>query len=286
MHSTVTNLYNPALVETPAPPPGVLVAGHFDQGDDYATRRSAGTRDWLLAYTTAGAGRYRSGGATVFAHAGDVTLLAPGVPHDYAVPPGGRWEFFWAHFLPRPDWGPWLQLPKVGGGLRLLTVASPASRVRIAGAFARLLADAVARPMSGALAEELALNALEEVLLLCALETAVATVERRDPRIRQALAAMAENLTIAEPIAALAARVALSPSRLAHLFKAETGNSVLDTLLQMRLHQAARLLTYTTQDIGEISRAVGFRSPFYFSRQFRRRFGMSPSQYRNAASLK
>jgi len=105
-----------------------------------------------------------------------------------------------------------------------------------------------------------------------------------DPRIRHILDLLATDLTNAHEVAELAGRVALSPSRLAHLFRAQMGNSVLDTLLQMRLHQAARLLKYTTQGIGEISRVVGFRSPYYFSRQFHQRYGLSASAYRAAVA--
>lgn len=268
------------MEDTPAPPPGLLVAGHFDQGAGYTTRRRNGTRDWLIAFTVAGSGIYRSGGEVVHTKPGDVTLLDPGVPHDYATAPGDHWEFFWTHFVPRPQWRPWLQLPLGPGGLRLLTISSLANRTRMADAFGRLVADAVTVPTYEALAGEMALNALEEVLLLCAVETAGTRLQRLDPRIRHVLTLMASDLTGVQPVDALAAQVALSPSRLAHLFKAEVGTSVLETHLEMRLHQAARLLAYTTQGVAQISRSVGFHSPYYFSRQFRQRHGMSPSQYR------
>ncbi|MGI8913419.1 MAG: helix-turn-helix domain-containing protein [Chloroflexota bacterium] len=280
MDRTVAFLYNPAMHDTPAPPPGLLVAGHFRQGAGYATQRRNGTRDWLIAYTVAGTGRYHCGGATVLAQPGDVTLLDPGVPHDYATAAGGRWEFFWAHFVPRPPWRPWLQMPVGAGGLRRLTISSRTHRSRLVDAFSRLVTDAVALPAYGALAEEMALNDLEEVVLLCALEMAGSRAQRLDPRIRQVLAAIATDLAGVHPIAGLAAQVALSPSRLAHLFKAETGASVLDTHLHMRLYQASRLLAYTAQDVAQISRSVGYRSPYFFSRQFRQRYGMSPSRYR------
>ena len=51
-------------------------------------------------------------------------------------------------------------------------------------------------------------------------------------------------------------------------------------VIQLRLNQAARLLEHTVDDIGAIAREVGFGSPYYFSRQFRRHFGMSPRRYR------
>lgn len=270
-------------MDTPAPTPGILVAGHFDAGTGYATLRRAGTRDWLIAYTLAGRGRYRSGGQTFFVGPGDVTLLPPGVPHDYATPAGLRWEFAWAHFLPRPTWSPWLQLPAVAGGLRLLAIAAPSSRERIGVAFERLVTDARTGRAHGALAQELALNALEEVLLVCAREAPHGEASSTDARIRHVLDLLAADLAGAHRVADLAGSVALSPSRLAHLFKAQMGVSVLEMLLQMRLQHAAELLAYTTRGVADIAASVGFRSPYYFSRQFHRRYGLSPTAYRLAS---
>jgi AraC family transcriptional regulator of arabinose operon len=54
-------------------------------------------------------------------------------------------------------------------------------------------------------------------------------------------------------------------------------------VIRLRSNQAARLLEHTVDDIGAIAREVGFGSPYYFSRQFRQHFGISPRQYRSSA---
>ena len=48
---------------------------------------------------------------------------------------------------------------------------------------------------------------------------------------------------------------------------------------------AAELLTSTDLPISDISRRCGYENPFYFSRVFRERMGMPPSEYRRAAIL-
>jgi AraC family transcriptional regulator of arabinose operon len=90
------------------------------------------------------------------------------------------------------------------------------------------------------------------------------------------------DLTAPYDLRALAREVSLSPSRLAHLFKEEVGDSLTNMTLTLRLRQAARLLEHTPRGIGAIAEDVGFTSAFYFSRLFRRRFGMSPRDYRAA----
>ena len=57
----------------------------------------------------------------------------------------------------------------------------------------------------------------------------------------------------------------------------------MQALLSVRMRQAARLLEYSTLGVAEIAAEVGFESAFYFSRQFRARFGVSPTSYRQAA---
>jgi AraC family transcriptional regulator of arabinose operon len=72
----------------------------------------------------------------------------------------------------------------------------------------------------------------------------------------------------------------LSPSRLSHLFRAETGQSVQGYLEGVRLRRAGDLLQRTSFPIKQIAAEVGFDSPFYFSRRFSRATGYSPQAFR------
>lgn len=56
-------------------------------------------------------------------------------------------------------------------------------------------------------------------------------------------------------------------------------------LLDARLNLSAKLLRTTFATISEVSLKAGFIDPFHFSKQFRRKFKMSPSKYRSAYSL-
>jgi AraC family transcriptional regulator of arabinose operon len=264
-------------VEGPYPPPGVLVAGHFREGFGYRIRRPNGSGNWLLTYTLEGRGLYRQPGVELLAEPGDLVLLGPDAAHDYSVPEGGFWEFLWAHFQPRLGWFEWWGPRPVGDGLYLARLGGAGERERARRALLALRADALE---PGELSRELALNGLEEVLLLAAREEESAGGRAVDPRVRRVLDVVSSDPSARHDVAGLAREVALSPSRLSHLFKQEVGDSVMGTVIRLRLRQAARLLEHTVDDVGAISREVGFRSPYYFSRQFRRHFGMSPREYR------
>jgi AraC family transcriptional regulator of arabinose operon len=273
-------LYYPAMgvTEIPSPPPGVLVTGHFREEFGYRVRRPGGSGNWLLTYTLDGTGLYRWSGPDLFARPGDIVLLGPDVPHDYSVPEDGSWEFLWAHFQPRLDWFGWWS-PLVGDeGPGLSHLESTGARERARHCFLRLRADALG---TGELSRELALNGLEEILLLAVREGADG--RPLDPRVRRVLDLISSDLAADYDVAGLAKEVAISPSRLSHLFKQEIGEPVMGAVIRLRLSQAARLLEHTVDDVGSVAREVGFSSPYYFSRQFRRHYGMSPRQYRARA---
>ena len=239
-----------------------------------------GTRDWLITFTVAGRGLYRLAGQEFGCGPGDVMLLQPGTSHDYGTDPeAGRWDFYWAHFLPRPTWNPWLLWREQASGLRSVAVGETSTRRRIEEVFARLLRDVGAIDAWG---ERLAENALEEVILLVAGENARSSGEIIDPRVAQVVQEISRRYREPMTVAELAQHVHLSPSRLAHLFKEAVGESPIQMLLRLRLRQAARLLEYSTLSVAEIAAEVGFDSQFYFARQFRELFAMSPTGYRRA----
>ncbi len=268
---------------TPAPPPGILVADRFAQAFGYSVHRPHGTHDWLITYTIAGAGCYRLSGQKFLCRAGDVVILEPGAVHNYATASTSEpWRFYWSHFWPREQWYAWLQLQELMRGLRLVSLEDEIVQRRLIACWERLIADSHGvTPWQRALA----LNALEEILILLAQQDARAGISAFDSRIEHVLQQL--NQQFPEPITveALATAVALSPSRLAHLFKAQVGTSIVATLLDIRLRQAARLLLFTSLTIDEVAQQVGFQSIFYFSRRFKAHYGRSPSAYRQSEQI-
>lgn len=284
MSRPVKTMYDPAVThpETPSPPPDVLVADHYLEGPGYFARRVRGAGSWLVTYTVAGSGVYRQApDIELLAGPGDLVLLAPRAPHDYSVPPGARWEFLWAHFQARPAWLDWWRLPEVGKGLFRLHVAAPSARRRVHASLLRMQHEAqstTGRSPGAELQRELALNALEEGLLVAMREDELS--DEVDPRIERVLTYITRDLAATVNIDVLARSVSLSPSRLSHLFKLEVGDSITNFIIHLRVQQAARLLESTHLPLASIAEKVGFNSPYYMSRQFRQRFGLSPRTYR------
>lgn len=72
----------------------------------------------------------------------------------------------------------------------------------------------------------------------------------------------------------------ISPTKLKNVFNKYTGNSIINHFSDMKINIAKRLLNEGLS-IGEISERLGFSSQSYFSMKFKKKVGMSPSEYKN-----
>lgn len=83
-------------------------------------------------------------------------------------------------------------------------------------------------------------------------------------------------------IAEIAKEFNISRNYMYTVFKKEYGISPQEYLIRRRIEKSKQLLTNNGArlSIKEISNAVGFENPLYFSRLFHARTGVSPSQYR------
>lgn len=83
----------------------------------------------------------------------------------------------------------------------------------------------------------------------------------------------------------LARHLGMSKSQLARKLPALSGLSPNDFLKEFRLRKAIRLMEGQEMNITEITLAIGFNNPSYFSKCFRKRFGIVPSEYMVTVSL-
>ncbi|MDO4739289.1 MAG: helix-turn-helix domain-containing protein [Eubacteriales bacterium] len=83
----------------------------------------------------------------------------------------------------------------------------------------------------------------------------------------------------------LAQEAHLSESYFSTLFKKGCGYGFREYLAKVRVDRAMELLEKTNLGVTEIAQATGFDSQSYFSKVFRQRRGLSPSEYRRSANL-
>ncbi|MBC8080770.1 MAG: response regulator [Gorillibacterium sp.] len=81
---------------------------------------------------------------------------------------------------------------------------------------------------------------------------------------------------------AMADHVYHHPVYLSKLFKSETKESLSDYIYRVRMEKAAYWLRNSDMKIYEITSELGYQNPQYFSKVFRKYFGSTPQDYRDA----
>lgn len=100
-------------------------------------------------------------------------------------------------------------------------------------------------------------------------EDAVRFIDEHYARCDMSLTLLSQNLLV-------------SPSYLSSMFKKIKGISINQYLTQSRLRAARELLSETGLTLTEIAERVGYNDIFYFSKVFKRHYGVSPSSCRQA----
>ena len=73
----------------------------------------------------------------------------------------------------------------------------------------------------------------------------------------------------------------LNPSYVSAVFKEVSEQSFSSYLEERRIEAAVSLIQASNLKIAQIAEQVGYHSPNYFSKAFRKKMGVSPDQYRN-----
>jgi len=81
----------------------------------------------------------------------------------------------------------------------------------------------------------------------------------------------------------LAASLGTHRSTLSRKFHRIAGTTVIEYINAIRLHNATNMLKYTDQSIGQIAFQSGYADPNYFSKVFKTRLGIPPSDFRKTS---
>jgi AraC family transcriptional regulator, arabinose operon regulatory protein len=242
--------------------------------------RADGMDVWTINYTLRGHGRIGRDETSFTTRVGDLLLIPPGVRHDYGNGQGlSAWTHLWVCFFARPDWHEWMRWPGGSGNVLRLFAEEKPLRQRLVRLF-RKVTDLVRSHHRRR--DDLALNALEELLLWCDTINPLSTETKLDSRVREALACICARYHESLSVRDLSASCNLSDSRFSHLFREEMGCTPMQWLEQYRMQRARELLVMTGQPIAQIAREAGYDDPFYFSRIFRKHSRRTPRQFRQS----
>ena len=216
-------------------------------------------RYWDLTFVQKGSMTYRCNGIEVTLQAGDAILLPEGSLRErICTGNGADFVSINFHFYPHAELDlPWYLPGAITPDLQRLAAAYPQpfllpedySRERLACLTNFILFELMNRQKrrSGNPHVSLMLQIIQERI--------------------------AEPLTLAE----LAGAAHISREYAAQIFKKETGSTVVDYIHKQKMQLAAEMIRNHDMSLSEVAEALGFTNYSYFSRMFKRYFGVSPS---------
>lgn len=234
-----------------------------------------------LLYILKGARGLRLNGIRRTAESGDLVVFRPGEVHE-EFSASETISYFVFRFHPSQLQSAHLEFPPTDRTGPVITIPR---RERFLELFSRMMDEHENRkPGSGLL---LGAYMVEFVVLL---RRAVDEVlqsrpddeedRRQNPRLRAAMETIQQNLAGELNLKKLAQSVFMSVSHFAHTFKQHVGESPKSFLIRERIEKAKELLATSGKTAREIAAILGYDSPYYFYRQFRRRTGMTTAEFR------
>lgn len=252
--------------------------GTFPEAKGHCVERPSGHESYIVILCHGGQGWCECEGQFEQITAGSLVVLPCHVPHRYGSGLGrrddreGAWEITWLHFQ--------------GGKAEALASAMCAGNYGrpMAMTWRNLRFERFSEWMS-LLERGLTFESCHYVSMALwqwFADLIYGIHHRSDPKdpVEQIISVMEERWNEALSLDDFAGLCSWSPPYLCRRFKAKTGYSPMDYFIRLKVQKACQFLDLTSLDVQEISKELGYRDPYYFSRCFKKVMGQSPLHYR------
>lgn len=244
-----------------------------------STQRPCGRQDYQLLYVAAGKAYFSLNGEELPVEAGGFVLYRPGQPQSYHYHIEDHPEVFWVHFT-----GFDVETILSRHGLQDKHVFYSTGSSELRGLFLQMIRELrQCKPLYQALLAEL----LQQLFLLLHRARMEAQIfgDHIPAEVESAVHYFNENYSKEICVADYAKQQHMSVSWFIRTFKRYTGLPPMQYILSLRMTNARLLLEESGCNVSEVAAIVGFENPLYFSRLFKKTFGISPAQYRKKDAL-
>jgi AraC-like DNA-binding protein len=101
------------------------------------------------------------------------------------------------------------------------------------------------------------------------------------PMVRKIHGYITDHIYKKLTVSQIASELCFSRSHLSHIYKTETGKTIIDQIQRRKILEAKRLLLYSALSISDIGYKLSFSSQSHFTGNFKKETGMTPHQYRS-----
>lgn len=231
--------------------------------------------NYIIHYITEGRGRYTVDGVRYELEAGQGFLIRPGVQTFYQADESDPWSYLWVGFdgaraeeyLKGIGLGENRLIYRSNHGERLRRTVMDMLRHNTYTASDQFLLEGLLYAFFGVLAEDMDIVSSSEA-------------NAGSLYVRKAVEFIQNNYCNPIHITDVADYVCINRSYLYTLFQKELGMPPQEYLTNYRLTQAAELLAITDISIESVALSCGYSDPLVFSKAFKAKNGITPSQYR------
>ncbi|MGM9769015.1 MAG: AraC family transcriptional regulator [Candidatus Cryptobacteroides sp.] len=233
--------------------------------------------EYQLLYITEGRGALiTEHGGKFDIRAGDMFLIFPGEKHTYYPDPATGWSEYWIGFN-----GTNVDSRTSQG---FFSPAKPVYNVGYNESIIELYREAIttAKHQESYFQQLLAgiVNHLLGLMFMSGRNNRMSHDNHEKSIVNKARAYMQENVESDLRMPEVAGYVGISYSRFRSIFKKYTGLSPAQYFIDLRIHRAKEMLRSTSASIKEISIILQFENPEYFATQFKKKTGISPTEFR------
>ena len=258
-------------------------------GDDYPYKKEKHPNqyiaDWFrgrvlnefqFVYITEGSGRFRSYHGEFSLLPGSLILLIPGKRHFYSPDSDTGWTEYWFGFNGE---GPqnWLNRNYIE---RNKPIYHPGVNSTMKSLFEKAIGYAREEPPC---MQQLISSLIPQIFAQLQISRKNFTLKNeRTSLLELTRELMEENLYVKFDVEAITSSLRVNYHTLREYFNEHTGLSPYQYFLHMKINKAKELLISGEQSVKEISFKLAFDNPYYFSRLFKKKTGVSPSKWHGA----
>jgi AraC-like DNA-binding protein len=253
---------------TPYPP---HKDGHPNPFKSVAVGRTL--NEYQIIYITKGRGIFETNGQSHVVVPGSIMIVFPGVRHFYKPDFDVGWTEYWVGFK-----GPYADTLREKGFLSpekpFYEVGLQNSLLSAYGQVFELVQSQ--QPLYQIRASSHVLTLIAEIL---AYERKTVQYSHSEQLVEKAKFIMEENIYGEINLNGISGTLSVSTSHLNDVFKSYTSMTPYQYFISIKIHKAKDLLEHGDLAIKEVAFRLGFSDQYYFSRLFKNKTGISPSQW-------